>query len=161
MEVPNTDLGDMRKACENSNGNVDSVCPGNPRATGPGSIKEQTGRGSVMWGRGAWGRAPFAGRSLWETMLGSMAGTPSGAPGPLSQHVQGFDPHLGKPLPPLRWLQAPSSYPFTPALQTGKGAGPCSRPDLGAPPASCPMWMSRCRPGRAVGPSSRTWPGGC
>lgn len=71
-------------------------------------LRNRLVEGSVMWGGGAWGRAPLAGRSLWETMLGSMAGTPSGAPGPLSQNVQGFDPPLGKPLPPLR--MAPGSF---------------------------------------------------
>lgn len=87
--------------------------PMGPRLVGQCMFRESKGRwartplgnrlveGSVLGGRAAWGRAPLAGRSPWETMSGSMAGTPSGAPGPLSQNVLGFDPHLGKPLPPL------------------------------------------------------------
>lgn len=59
-------------------------------------------------GQRGWSRAPLAGRSPWETMLGGMAGAPSGAPGPLSQNVLGFGPHLGTPLPPP--LMAPGSF---------------------------------------------------
>lgn len=55
-----------------------------------------------------------------------------------------------------------SPPPITPrAQQTGRGAGLCSLPGLEAPLARCPMWMSRCRPGKVDGPSFRTWPGGC
>ncbi|XP_038296248.1 PDZ domain-containing protein 7 isoform X7 [Canis lupus familiaris] len=45
--------------------------------------------------------------------------------------------------------------------ETRRSVGPCSLPDLGAPPASCLRWMSRCKPGRAEGPLFRTWPDDC